>query len=106
MTGPKVCKRAVQDHNIPNLIPNSLVGLMAAQEAATKAIQAPLAIPYVKIPITTTASGKGTPVQNARSVTVRLRPLATKIFHTPNASARKPDAPLPMNDPAWTNATE
>jgi hypothetical protein len=45
MTGPKVCNRAVQDHNIPNLIPNSLVGEILAQLAATSANQAPLAIP-------------------------------------------------------------
>jgi hypothetical protein len=100
MTGPKVCRIAVQDHNIPNLIPNSLVGPMEAQEAATKAIQAPLAIPYVNIPITTTASGSGTPVQNASRVIVKLNPLAMKTFQTPKASAKNPDVPLPINEPA------
>jgi hypothetical protein len=89
MTGPNVCNRAVQDHNIPNLIPNSLVGEILAQLAATSANQAPLAIPYVKIPMTTTASGNGTPVQKA-----------IKTFHTPNASAMNPEAPRPMNEPA------
>jgi hypothetical protein len=106
MTGPKVCKIAVQDHNIPNLIPNSRVGLMVAQLAATNASQAPLAIPYVKIPMTTTASGNGTPVQNASRVTVRDSPEAMNTFQTPKASAMNPDAPRPMNEPAWTNATE
>lgn len=100
MTGPKVCRIAVQDHNIPNLIPNSLVGLIVAQLAATNASQAPLAIPYVKIPITTTASGNGTPVQKARRVMVSERPEAIKTFQTPNASAMNPDAPRPMNEPA------
>jgi hypothetical protein len=106
MTGPKVCSRAVQDHSIPNLIPNSLVGEILAQLAATSANQAPLAIPYVKIPMTTTASGNGTPVQKASRVTVRDRPEAMNTFHTPNASAMNPEAPLPMNEPAWTKATE
>jgi hypothetical protein len=100
MTGPKVCNRAVQDHNIPNLIPNSLVGEILAQLAATRANQAPLAIPYVKIPMTTTASGNGTPVQKASKVIVRERPEAMNTFHTPNASAMNPEAPRPMNEPA------
>jgi hypothetical protein len=100
MTGPKVCNRAVQDHSMPNLIPNSLVGEILAQLAATSANQAPLAIPYVKIPMTTTASGSGTPVQNASRVIVRERPEAIKTFHTPKASAMNPEAPLPMNEPA------
>jgi hypothetical protein len=100
MTGPKVCNRAVQDHNIPNLIPNSLVGEILAQLAATSASQAPLAIPYVKIPMTTTASGNGTPVQKASKVIVRDRPEAMNTFHTPNASAMNPEAPRPMNEPA------
>jgi hypothetical protein len=100
MTGPKVCNRAVQDHNMPNLIPNSLVGEILAQLAATSANQAPLAIPYVKIPMTTTASGNGTPVQKASKVIVRDRPEAMNTFHTPNASAMNPEAPRPMNEPA------
>lgn len=45
MTGPKLCKIAVHDHSIPRRIPNSLVGLMVAQLAATNVIQAPLANP-------------------------------------------------------------
>lgn len=100
MTGPKVCNRAVQDHNIPNLIPNSRVGEILAQLAATSANQAPLAIPYVKIPITTTASGNGTPVQKASRVIVRDRPEAMNTFHTPKASAMNPEAPRPINEPA------
>lgn len=106
MGGPAKTPILLKDHNIPNRMPYSLVGLTAPQVAPTDEIQNPLKYPYRIKPIITTGTGSFVGTQNARSETNIPQAAKTYMFHTPNLSDRKPDVNRPTAPPACRMAIE
>lgn len=100
-TGPTSKKGELKLHNIPNRIPNSLVGLIDPIADATSDIQAPLANPYPTIPITTAGVLIGLAVQKAKTTIAWRYAMVMNIFHIPNLSAMKPERARPRKEPAW-----
>lgn len=93
-------------HVKPNLPPNSFTGLMLAQVAATKVMKAPLVMPKMTSPNTVPVVPMSGVVQSANKAIADPIPPPMKRRHTPNLSARKPDMPRPMKEPALTRPTE
>ena len=106
MTGPARIPIELRLHNIPSRIPNSRTGEMLAQLAATNEIHAPLPNPYPNRPMTTTASGMGFPIQNAKREMAEMMPEVVYMVHTPYLSARIPDRARPRKEPVCKMAME
>lgn len=106
ITGPAKHRTEVVDHSIPSRIPNSLVGLIAPQLAATNAIQAPLKAPYATNPTTAVAVLIDCGTQKTYTEMELPRMEMTKIVQTPKRSARMPDKARPIIDPACNIAIE